>query len=395
MFSGQWAHRALLWIGIFVVLGVALYAGFQGWLWWLWPGAQAWLITVTQPLVNQLPNFEKVERIARVLGATGTAITAAFGVYTGIYYAKRNLPQRLRELLASTDKRLLQDRAPLLSAISESRHGVTVEKSVFYVPPLNRAVREIGFSKLAAADESLQDALREIEEQIAVSNSHLMSMEEQKLAAHILRGSIASARAEANARRDINPDPDRAAAEQEFTYALEIRDKDLDALELRGRQRDLRGNNAGALADFEELAIAANEAGNPVRAARGYRFQAKMLEQRDTAPSRAEARRRLVDGLATINAIGSLNQQELYEKGLLHETYAHVQIKRKVLQAAQQNLNDAIASFKGVNTPVARDHENDAKNTLARLTPSGGPGGGSSGSGKWAQFIRRIRQLFG
>jgi hypothetical protein len=78
-------------------------------------------------------------------------------------------------------------------------------------------------------------------------------MEEQKVAAHILRGSIASARAEAGGRADCASDEDRARAEDEFTQALELRPDDLDALELRGRQRELRGNLAGALMDFEQL----------------------------------------------------------------------------------------------------------------------------------------------
>ncbi len=395
MLAAQWAHRALLAIGIAVLVGVAIYAGLQGGLEWLWPGTQEWLLAATRPLVDRLPSFETVDRIARVSGATGTAMSAAFGVYTGLYYAKRNLPRRLKELLASSDERLLKDRAPLLSAITETRYGVTVEKSVFYVAALNRALGEIGFSRFAGADASLQDALREIEEQIALSNSQMKSMEEQKVAAHILRGSIASVRAGANARRVINPDPDRAAAEQEFTYALEVRAKDLDALELRGRQRDLRGNNAGALADFEALTIAANEAGNSIRAARGFRLQGKMLEQRDTAPSLAEARRRLVDGLATINAIGSLNQDELYEKGLLHEAYGQVQMKRNVLPAARQNLIDAIACFNDINTKDARDHEKDAGDALKGITPPPSPDGAPEIIGNLRRFLRWIRQLFG
>jgi hypothetical protein len=226
MFSEQWAHRALLWIGGFVLLAVLVYAGFQGWLWWVWPDAQSWLIWISKPIVDLFPEFERIERISRVLGALGTAATAALGVYTGLYYARHNLPRRLRELLARTDARLLQDRGPLLAAIADRQRSATADKSVFHVEPLNRALEEMGFAHYAKADKSLEIAVAEIEERIATSKSQLISMEEQKVAAHIFRGSIASARADTSP----SPDEDRELAEQEFSSALQIRPNDFDAL---------------------------------------------------------------------------------------------------------------------------------------------------------------------
>jgi len=394
MLSAQWAHRLLLWIGLSAIVCVALYAGIEGWLDWVLPGTQNALVSLVKPLADRLPSFETVDRFARVLGATGTAITAAFGVYTGLYYARRNLPQRLREYLARTDERLLRDRAPLLAAIFESRPGVNVEKSVFYVRPLNRALRELGFSRLPSADEALQEALRELDEQIATSNAQTRSMEEQKVAAHILRGSIASARAEGNAKLGKSPDADRDTAEQEFAWALEVRPNDLDALELRGRQRDLRGNESGALADFEGLANAADKAGMPIRAAGGYRYQAKIFEQRGTPTALRDSRRRLSVGLETINSIGSLTQEALFEKGCLHEAYAQVQIKQNHLPSARQHLNDAIRSFGSIAMQAARDHERDAKDALRSITPLEADDRAAK-AGWLRRFLMWVRRLLG
>jgi hypothetical protein len=156
---GQWAHRWLLWAGVIVVAVIGVYAGFQGWLEWAWPGLQALLVAMSQQLLDRFPHFETLDRWARIAGALGTAATAAFGVYSGLYYAKRSLPKRLREMLAAADGRLLQDRGPLLDAISERRSNVAAEQSVFHVDPLNRALSDIGFGKLDAADGSLQEAL--------------------------------------------------------------------------------------------------------------------------------------------------------------------------------------------------------------------------------------------
>lgn len=364
MFSEQWAHRALLWVGGFVLFAVIVYAGFQGWLWWLWPDAQPWLVRISKPIFDLIPEFERIERIARVLGALGTAATAALAVYTGLYYARHNLPRRLRELLANTDARLLQDRGPLLAAIADRQLGADPDKSVFYVGSLNRALEEMGFAQYAKADKALETALDEIEECMATSRTQLNSMEEQKVAAHIFRGSIASARAEASA----TPDGDRELAEQEFTNALQIRPKDFDALELRGRQRHLRNNEKGALTDFEQLVAAAIDAGKPIRVARGYRGQAKVYEQRGTNTSLAQARDALVQGIEAVNAVGSLKQEELFEKGLLLTASAHVQETRKKLPTARQLLNDAIACFQIVKTQAARDHERDAREFLEEIT---------------------------
>ena len=71
----------------------------------------------------------------------------------------------------------------------------------------------------------------------------------------------------------VSADAGREQAEKEFTLALELRPRDIDALELRGRQRELRGNYQGALTDYEMLAEVAKDEGSTLRAVRAYRLQ--------------------------------------------------------------------------------------------------------------------------
>jgi hypothetical protein len=189
-------------------------------------------------------------------------------------------------------------------------------------------------------------------------------------------------------------DKDRDVAEQEFTQALAIRPTELDALELRGRQRDLRSNNTGALADFEALAIAANNWANPIRASRGYRYQAKMLEQRETKSALAEARRRLETGLDTINATGSLNQEAWLERGRLHEAYGQVQIKRKGLPSARQHLSDALNCFSNVKTDEAHELENTVRNKLGAIMPPS-PNDGPEVTSRLRRLLSWLRKLLG
>jgi hypothetical protein len=276
--------------------------------------------------------------------------------------------------MGAEDERLLKDRAPLLAAISRSR-PYTHEPTVFHVQPLVRALKQIGFGTLDPADASLKEAVKELVEKIATSKTETESLENQKVAAHILRGSIAAARAEVNSNLR---DECRHLAEQEFSSALELRPKDLDALELRGLQRQLRGNEIEAQADFEwlsSLAKASAEASNSttatkmlIRAARGYRWQAGLFEQRATTSGRRLARRRLNTGLETLNAIGSLSPEAWFEKGCLHTAYARLQIDLN-LSVAKTHLNDAIAAFAQVQTDDARKLKCDAEDVLREHAP--------------------------
>ena len=358
MFSARWAHRTLVGICILLAVGVALYAGWEG---WLGKPIQGAIRDALDPLSGRIPNHEFLDRLARVLGAVGTALTAAFGVYKGIYYADRNLPERLKQLLGRADERLKRSREPLLTAVTEARAGSRVAGSVFYVFPLNRALAQLGYRDLSAADSSLKEALRELEGQVDVSVSQKRNLEEQKVAAHILRGSIASARAELNAQQRSLPDDDREAAEKEFDRALTLRPADLDALELRGRQREVRGNFVGALEDYEPLAAAAEQANDAFRTARGFRLQGELVERHATKQTALmDAGKRLDAALKSISTIGSLKNNHQFEKGLPSK-------KRK--PSARVHLENAARCFDKLRTPEAMGHANEVAQMLRELDP--------------------------
>jgi hypothetical protein len=196
-------------------------------------------------------------------------------------------------------------------------------------------------------------------------------MEEQKVAAHILCGSIASARAEYNAGAGTSADADRHAAEDEFDKALALRPNDFDALELRGRQRELRLNVAGALEDYEVLAKAAMDANDAFRAARAFRLQGELLEKHATAQAALqEASRRFDAALKAINTIGSLKNNQTFEKGLLLKAYGRVQLAKKRKPSAKTHLENARYFLNLLKTPEALGHINEVERMLNALEPS-------------------------
>lgn len=321
------------------------------------------------PLISLFPDPALLDRIARVLGAIGTALTAAFGVYKGIYYADHNLPERFKQFLQRADEKLRGDRKPLLAAIAEPRAGVRVKGSVFFVHPLNLALSQIGYGDLSAADKSLKEAVRQLEVQMDASKRQSQSIEGQKATAHILRGSIASALAEYDSSVLVSADAGREQAEKEFTLALELRPRDIDALELRGRQRELRGNYQGALTDYEMLAEVAKDEGSTLRAVRAYRLQGELLENRATRQSLDEARRRLDAALKLIEGGGSLTHSGIFEKGLLLKAFGRVQKQRNRLPNARTHLEGAASCFALLKTPEASAHGNEVQQMLKELVP--------------------------
>jgi hypothetical protein len=390
MFSARWAHRTLVGICALVVIGVIAYGGWEG---WLGRPFQDWIKAFLDPLASRLPNVEMLDRVARVLGAAGTALTAAYGVYKGIYYADHNLPERLKQLLRRTDERLLQDRGPLLNAVTRPSAGARARSSVFYVYPLNRALAEMGLPNLEAADRSLKVALLEIQKQIEVSQSQKHNMEEQKVAAHILRGSIASARGNTGSGTS---DSDHQLAEDEFSQALMLRPNDLDALELRGRQRQLRRNYSGAREDYEALSKAAFEEGILLRAARAYRLQGELLESSaGTRRELDEARRRFDAGLKLIDAAGSLKRNDLFEKALLLEAYGRIQKQRDRLPNARIHLGKALVCFEAISTFEARSHADEVRQMLDDLTLPGKSDDSPPTEGKAGLWRRLVNWLWG
>lgn len=364
MFSVRWAHRILVLLCLLLVLGVLLYAAWEG---WLGGEARERARSIIDPVFALLPNYEVLDRLARVLGATGTALTAAFGVYKGIYYADRNLPERLKQVLARTDERLRKDRQPLLAAINDRSPGPSTHRSVFYVGPLNVALSSLRYPNFENADKELAEALRCLKDRSEAAERHTKNLVEQMLAAHILRGAIASARAEYKVSSGDTADGDREAAEEHFTKAILLGSADLDALELRGRQRDLRKNYGGALEDFEALAVAALQSGVNLRAARGYRLQGELKERTATTKTAIiGARKPLGEGIALLNAKGSLSQPELLEKGRLHLAYARVQHLLQKTNAVT-HVQYAISCFQGLRTTEARDLLLEAEKMLREM----------------------------
>jgi hypothetical protein len=367
MFSARWAHRALVGFCVLLVLGVLIFSAHAG---WLGPELQAICVRLFEPLTSKLQHAESMERVARVLGAVGTLLTAAVGVYKGIYYADRNLPERLMNLFRQTDERLSRDRAPLLQATTGSRMSASVQSALFYEAPLNAALHQLSFPKVDAADKDLKRALAQIEKKIEVALDHHRVLVSQKVTAHILRGSIASNRAEEKARQGKLADDDRQLAESEFSAALALHPDDLDGLELRGRQRELRGNFAGAHDDFEALIAAALASNKALRAARGQRYLGELKERRATAKAHwDQSRASFVGGIAILDRQSILLEADSLEKALLHLGCGRVQIKLGRIRAARTNLQTAINELGKVKQLSIQAPLNEAKALLKSLEP--------------------------
>lgn len=354
MLSARWAHRALVGFCILLFVCVAIYVAYVG---WLGPIAGQWAVWLLEPIVSRLQSAEHLDRFARVLGALGTLLTAAVGVYKGIYYADRNLPERLKNLFERTEVRLNRDRAPLLAATTGARTKTRPQSALFYEGPLNSALHELGFPRLDGAERELKAALSDIETKLEIARGHQKILESQKVTAHILRGSIAATTAESKAARGEPADSERALAESEFTAALELRPSDLDGLELRGKQRELRRHLEGAEEDFRALVSAAQADSDLLRAARGQRLLGQLRERQSSARAHWDSTRALYKGgIDILQQKGTLLEADHLEKALLHLGCARAQIRLGRIKIARTNVQEAtkdLAKVKHLNVTAA------------------------------------------
>jgi hypothetical protein len=97
MLLASFAHRALLALGLFIIL-VACFLAVEVGL--LGEDAQAQFRSLWVPLIAFYEAHKTAVDIAgAVLGAVASAVTAAFAIYKSWYYAEFNLPDRLREFI--------------------------------------------------------------------------------------------------------------------------------------------------------------------------------------------------------------------------------------------------------------------------------------------------------
>lgn len=367
----RYIHHFIIGISILVLLGSLLalvtYLAYYGYIWDSW---QRYAVEAVAKTKQSLPSLEFMRTFGAVIGGLATVASAVWGIVRGLRYAETSLPTRLMETLAGFQHSLMESREPLMASIG-NRRLPEIDQAQYFVQPLRDGLDHYAGSKVAASANSLATAAEVLSEKIDIANKQLEGLKQQKALAHLMKGlslmRLADQSSNASEAHDL-----RDQAEQEFSIILnDIDPNDLDALEQRGRVRQMVQSIDLAQEDFEKLEQAAKNSRRALYVGRALRLQGELILQRDTQLARKEAQRKFDSGVAAIQGLGALNAEQIFEAGLLHKLLGQVRIRQNVTGKAEHHLDQAITWLKDSRHPNAPTHRQEAEAALTALKSDG------------------------
>lgn len=225
----RYAHHFLALIGISLLSMMLFIAGYLGLF------GKELKSTIEGP-AGQFWNWlwsDPVEKSAKLLGALGTILGAAYSITKGIYFAKVNLPKRLTELIDNTTVLLAVKRSQARRLLEQARYNLEVGEVSLYVGPMNRAFINLGLKKISSSFDELGKVIDAVAAEKTVIKAKQKSLHAQLATAHVLRGVILMSDAERNGKDVGLRRKGLGEALREFEAALEALPDDTDALELK------------------------------------------------------------------------------------------------------------------------------------------------------------------
>lgn len=296
---------------------------------------------------------EVVEPVAWVVGSILALVPGTFAIYKWIYYRRSRLPERLDDLLRDEERRLRTARDALLQTISRSTPLKPSTAPIFINASLSKAMRQLGWVSwwyrrpLLVADNNLDGALSEIDEQMRFWDGQHAHYKRQQAAAYLLKGAIAVTNGDKarTASKDATAHDRRALSY--FLKALEIDETDVQALEYVAHQHKVLGELDDALRYYERLVSLTSKPGVEAARARMHalRFQAEIYEQKyDKKEIGADLRRAKEFFEAALTAIPAEARGELDEAFILRGL-ASVEDKRGTANLPFTNCDAAERIF--------------------------------------------------
>lgn len=188
-------------------------------------------------------------------------VPGSFAIYKWWHYRNSRLPTRLNELLDREETRLKSVRKDLVKLVTKPSPEVAkVRPPLFVVEPLADLIRRLNWSRwwkpapLKTAEAEIEIALVAVERQLHFSLRSQALCREQEATAYLLKGAIASARADASAADLAERDRQNRMALNHFSRALEIEPRNAEILEYVAHQHRVLNQLDLAKEAFRELA---------------------------------------------------------------------------------------------------------------------------------------------
>jgi len=340
-FAILWTITSALGIALvyWFVVALAMYAGVLP----DWAGSY---ILATHDVVTLIVRalVDYIEKRIQWFGALVTLATFVFGLVTGIRQAKRQLPRRLMQFMTEQLKPVYDDSEAMVAAVSYRGGNVPHRTQLFRKDALNRALNAMGDAFRPRRRRSLDEAIKEVGTYIEVTEKRLQYLHDIRAHAQLLRGAVQSAEgapknAQDAAKADDNIEADFGAAIQNHTAKSA-------GLELRGLLRARLGNLAGALQDFGQLQVHAQDVFCTRGQARALRHLATILRIQAAGSNLTllrRARRNLNVADRLFEDGRTLGTDEWCERGHNRECYGEVQAD--ITAVAGTSKTSALTAF--------------------------------------------------
>ncbi len=303
-----------------------------------------------------------------IIGSSVPAVTGVLAILKSYYYAERNLPMRLQELIDSAQRAHLETRPLLLASVTASTSREDFLVSPIYSSPLARLGKALGFSSMYYDAKELAASVEVFDGEIATLKSRTAEIQDRKVTSHLIRGAYLSKVASSHAKDSKEWREKIDAALTEYRAALRLRPNDLDSLEGAAAQYHALGDDPELLQTLAKASTVAAQEDVPIRQARALRRIAAVHNRRTTGAEWEKARANLVRSRELLRPLLVFGRPEVLEMAKAELLFGEVQTKREKFSAARDAFSEAERLFDSLNDAVGSKRAQDGKNAL--IVPS-------------------------
>ncbi len=327
----------LYWLGLIAGIGVLVVVALRTGLFGI--AAKQFAAPILDPAFAFYDeNKDLIDKAVVAILSIGTAITGGLGLLKSYYYADTNLPARIQEMIEDARDRHAHDRRALVGYVSGPFDTADFLTPSLLSNPLAVVLKFIGYASLRTRARDAATDLPRLSKElkaIAVAKEHA---ENAFVTGCIIRGTCLIREGDEISDDPVTKEKKYKAAVKEFGAAIELRPKDLDALEGAATAANRLAMQEERLQFLEKAIPVAEAQGDVVRGSRHIRSASAILHESTDANVQRAARVRLE---ATVDRLNEADPKQRYElvEGLLQ--IAEIQASRGRKPTAKRHLKRA------------------------------------------------------
>jgi tetratricopeptide (TPR) repeat protein len=293
-----------------------------------------------------------------ILGVVVTLISGAWAIHKTLYYANKNLPNRLVEYLNAHDKRLLEALPARIDGMGSPYDIGIARKSVANSVNFKKLLKQYRFKSIETMIAENNLTMELLVERIKVSDRNALSLKQEKLSAMILLGAGAAALANkcdasSSGIAERRKFDDRALGH--FQEATRIDVSSLEANELLARHMMHMGHSL-SLGQLQRFCAVAEAAQNHAKHARGLRLIAELYEHSGIAARlRQDAKPSIQQAIELLNSCPDETSDVLLEKARAWEADGRIRETLKQTVKPLQSYHQALSYYERCDSKIFRE----------------------------------------